>query len=84
MLQRLYHSAFHCRRTPVGELLAFLGVSAVVIVTPGQDTALTIRNTLLGGRVAGVCTAVGVSVGQATWTVATSVGIGVRPSVSRR
>lgn len=61
---------------PVGELLAFLGVSALVIATPGQDTALTIRNTLLGGRVAGVCTAVGVSAGQATWTVATSVGIG--------
>jgi threonine/homoserine/homoserine lactone efflux protein len=60
----------------MGELVAFLGVSALVIVTPGQDTALTIRNTLLGGRVAGVFTAVGVSVGQATWTVATSVGIG--------
>jgi len=58
------------------ELVAFLGVSALVIVTPGQDTALTIRNTLLGGRVAGVFTAVGVSAGQATWTVATSVGIG--------
>jgi len=60
----------------VGELLAFLGVSALVIVTPGQDTALTIRNTLLGGRAAGMCTAVGVSAGQATWTVCTSVGIG--------
>ena len=58
------------------ELVAFLGVSALVIVTPGQDTALTIRNTLLGGRVAGVFTAVGVSAGQATWTVATSAGIG--------
>jgi threonine/homoserine/homoserine lactone efflux protein len=58
------------------ELVAFLGVSALVIVTPGQDTALTIRNTLLGGRIAGVFTAVGVSAGQATWTVATSVGVG--------
>jgi threonine/homoserine/homoserine lactone efflux protein len=58
------------------ELVAFLGVSALVIVTPGQDTALTIRNTLLGGRGAGVCTAVGVSLGQATWTVCTAVGIG--------
>jgi hypothetical protein len=27
-------------------LLAFLGVSALVICTRGQDTALTIRNTL--------------------------------------
>ncbi len=34
----------------VAHALAFLGVSALVIVTPGQDTALTIRNTLLGGR----------------------------------
>jgi threonine/homoserine/homoserine lactone efflux protein len=57
-------------------LAAFLGVSLLVIVTPGQDTALTIRNTLAGGRAAGVFTAVGVSAGQATWTVATSVGIG--------
>jgi threonine/homoserine/homoserine lactone efflux protein len=58
------------------ELVAFLAVSALVIVTPGQDTALTIRNTLLGGRVAGVFTAVGVSAGQATWTVATAAGVG--------
>jgi threonine/homoserine/homoserine lactone efflux protein len=54
---------------------AFLGVSAVVIVTPGQDTALTIRNTLLGGRRSGVLTAFGVSGGQAVWALATSAGI---------
>jgi threonine/homoserine/homoserine lactone efflux protein len=60
----------------VHELVAFFGVSALVIATPGQDTALTIRNTLLGGRAAGMCTAVGVSVGQATWTVCTAIGIG--------
>ena len=59
----------------VTDLAAFLAVSAVVIVTPGQDTALTIRNTLLGGRSGGVFTALGVSAGQATWTVATSAGI---------
>ena len=65
-----------CRPTCVAELLAFLGVSALVIVTPGQDTALTIRNTLVGGRAAGVCTAIGVSAGQATWTVCTAFGVG--------
>ncbi len=37
-------------------LLSFFGVSALVIVTPGQDTALTIRNTLRGGRRGGVYT----------------------------
>jgi threonine/homoserine/homoserine lactone efflux protein len=31
-------------------LLAFLGISALVIVTPGQDTALTIRNSLAALR----------------------------------
>jgi threonine/homoserine/homoserine lactone efflux protein len=58
-----------------GSFAAFLGISAVVIMTPGQDTALTIRNTLLGGRPAGVATAIGVAVGQAGWTLAASFGL---------
>ena len=57
------------------DLAAFVGISVLVIVTPGQDTALTIRNSLLGGRRPGVFTALGVSVGQAVWALATSVGI---------
>jgi threonine/homoserine/homoserine lactone efflux protein len=56
-------------------LLAFLGVAVVVIVTPGQDTALTVRNTLAGGRRAGVRTAIGVATGQAVWALAASVGV---------
>ena len=56
-------------------LLAFLGVSLLVIVTPGQDTALTIRNTLRGGRRGGLFTALGVSAGQAVWAAATSAGL---------
>ena len=61
----------------LGTYLAFLGVSLLVICTPGQDTALTIRNTLAGGRSAGVATGFGVSAGQATWTVATAAGLAV-------
>jgi threonine/homoserine/homoserine lactone efflux protein len=56
-------------------LAAFLAVSAIVIVTPGQDTALTIRNSLLGGRPSGLATALGVSTGQAVWTLAASAGL---------
>ena len=37
----------------VAAIGAFLAVSAIMIVTPGPDTALTIRNTLMGGRRAG-------------------------------
>ncbi|MER8384664.1 LysE family translocator [Mesorhizobium sp. M0166] len=55
--------------------LAFLGVSFVVLATPGPDTAITIRNTLLGGRAGGVFTAIGISSGQTIWALATSAGI---------
>jgi threonine/homoserine/homoserine lactone efflux protein len=58
-----------------GSFAAFVAVAAVVIVTPGQDTALTIRNTLLGGRSAGVATAFGVAAGQAAWTTAAALGL---------
>lgn len=56
-------------------LLSFVAISAVVIMTPGPDTALTIRNVLLGGRSAGVATAFGVVAGQATWALAASAGV---------
>jgi threonine/homoserine/homoserine lactone efflux protein len=59
----------------VGTLIAFVAVSAVVICTPGQDTALTIRNTLGGGRRSGIATAAGVSLGQGVWTLAASAGL---------
>ena len=59
----------------MAQLAAFLGISALVICTPGQDTALTIRNTLVGGRRGGLLTALGVSSGQAVWAVATSAGV---------
>ncbi|TIO07139.1 MAG: LysE family translocator [Mesorhizobium sp.] len=55
--------------------LAFLGVSFIVIATPGPDTAITIRNTLLGGRAGGVSTALGIASGQTIWALATSAGI---------
>src|SRR5207302_10242576 len=54
---------------------AFLGISLLVILSPGQDTALTIRNTLVGGRGGGIATAAGVVSGLATWTVASSAGL---------
>ena len=59
----------------VTETLAFLGVCVLVICTPGPDTALTIRNSIVGGRRGGVLTAAGVAAGQLVWTVAASVGI---------
>ena len=65
-----------------GQFIAFLGVSAVVIVTPGQDTALTIKNALLGARQGGVFTALGVSTGQAVWALAAAAGVAALLSAS--
>src|SRR5258708_11879741 len=56
-------------------LWAFLGISLLVIATPGPDTALTVRNTLLGGRRGGGFTAAGVAAGQTIWALATSAGL---------
>ena len=57
------------------ELFAFVGVSALVICAPGPDTALTIRNSIVGGRRGGMLTAGGIAAGQLVWTIATSLGI---------
>ena len=65
------------------EVFAFLAVAAVVICTPGQDTALTIRSVLSGGRRSGVATALGVAIGQAVWTFAASLGVAAVISASQ-
>jgi threonine/homoserine/homoserine lactone efflux protein len=55
--------------------IAFLGVAVVIVVTPGPDMALVTRNTLLGGRPAGVRTVAGVIAGTGFWTVASAAGV---------
>ena len=59
----------------MSHIAAFAGISAVVICTPGPDTALIVRNTLSGGRRNGVRTAAGIVCGIALWTLAASAGI---------
>ena len=59
----------------MGALWAFVGVAALTITTPGPDTALTVRNALIGGRACGVATALGVTLGLAVWTLTASAGI---------
>jgi threonine/homoserine/homoserine lactone efflux protein len=56
-------------------MLAFLLVAIVLIVVPGQDTALMIRNTVVGGRPTGLSTAGGIATAQIVWTAATAAGL---------
>jgi RhtB (resistance to homoserine/threonine) family protein len=55
--------------------LVFIGVAAVVIIVPGPDTAVILRNILIHGRRAGLGTSFGVAAGLAVWTVAAALGV---------
>jgi threonine/homoserine/homoserine lactone efflux protein len=57
------------------EMIAFLSVCILVICTPGPDTALTVRNSIIGRRRGGLFTAGGIAAGQLVWTVAASIGL---------
>lgn len=58
-----------------GGLLAFAGVAAVIVVVPGPDMALVLRNGLRGGRRAALATALGVNAGLVVWALAAALGI---------
>ena len=57
------------------QLLPFLAVAAVVVVTPGVDMALVTKNALLHGRRPALATAVGINVGILLWTTAAALGL---------
>ncbi|HUY72261.1 MAG TPA: LysE family translocator [Gaiellaceae bacterium] len=57
------------------DVLPFLALSVLLIVTPGPDTAMVTKNAVVGGRRFGVFAAVGVSVGLTIWTAAAALGI---------
>jgi threonine/homoserine/homoserine lactone efflux protein len=64
-------------------MIAFLVVAVVLIVAPGPDFALTVRNTIARGRRAGVLTGAGVVSGQLVWAVATAAGLAALVVASR-
>ena len=56
-------------------LLAFLGIAAILIITPGVDMALVTKNALRHGRNTAVVTALGVNAGLLIWTIAAALGV---------
>jgi len=58
-------------------LIAWVALSALLIATPGPDTALIIRNALAAGPRASTMSALGVAVGTVVWVAAATVGVGV-------
>ena len=54
---------------------AFLGISVLLIVAPGPDTVLVIKNAALHGRRTALGSALGVNTGLVIWTVGAAVGV---------
>ncbi|HYR54204.1 MAG TPA: LysE family translocator [Methylomirabilota bacterium] len=58
-------------------LVAWVALSALLIATPGPDTALIIRNALAAGPRASTMSALGVAAGTLLWVTASAVGVGL-------
>ena len=56
---------------------AWIAVALVLIVTPGPDTALIIRNALRAGARSASLSALGVGAGSSVWAVASVLGLAV-------
>jgi len=59
------------------QLLVIVSVTALVMVTPGPDMVLVLRNTLVGGRGAGLRTSLGVLSGNLVHITYCMLGIGL-------
>jgi threonine/homoserine/homoserine lactone efflux protein len=54
---------------------AYLSFALLFAATPGGTTALVVRNTIAGGRPAGIATAAGAALANASYATATSLGL---------
>src|SRR5712691_12674915 len=61
--------------TAVHGLAVFVGVAALVTLTPGPATAMVIRSALRGGRRSAFLTTLGNSLGVLLWGVASALGV---------
>jgi threonine/homoserine/homoserine lactone efflux protein len=60
-----------------GRFLGWIAVAVVLIVTPGPDTALIIRNAMRAGARAASFSAFGVGFGSSLWAAASVLGVAV-------
>lgn len=63
------------RLTVDSTLLAFVGISLLLAVTPGPDMAVVTKNALAHGRRGVVLTTTGIALALSIWVTATAVGL---------
>jgi threonine/homoserine/homoserine lactone efflux protein len=59
----------------VRDPLLFLGVIALLTVTPGADMAMVSRSVFMGGRRAAFGTTLGIAAGCMAWAIASAAGV---------
>jgi len=64
------------------ELLTVISLTIVVAVVPGSDFAVVLRNALIGGRLAGIMTALGIGLALVVHSAYALAGIGLIVSQS--
>lgn len=63
-------------------LLAFLGATLVIVISPGPDTLLVLRNAVAGGRRGAAWSVLGIMVGCLVWMAAVVGGLAALVSSS--
>ncbi|MFE0644275.1 LysE family translocator [Streptomyces sp. NPDC058877] len=61
----------------MGQLVAVAVITVLAVISPGADFAMTVRNSYLYGRTAGVLAAVGISLGVLVHVTYTMLGVGL-------
>jgi threonine/homoserine/homoserine lactone efflux protein len=64
-------------------LAGFTVIALLTVVTPGLDSLLVVRYSLVGGRRAGLAVVAGINVGLLAWATATLVGLTALLTASR-
>jgi threonine/homoserine/homoserine lactone efflux protein len=64
-------------------VVTFAAAAALLILVPGPDNALVVRNALRGGRRCGQVTAAGVLTGLLLWAIAAALGLSALLKASR-
>ncbi|MFF0277976.1 LysE family translocator [Streptomyces sp. NPDC004330] len=61
----------------MGQLIAVAVITVLAVISPGADFAMTVRNSYLYGRTAGVLAAAGIALGVLVHVTYTMLGVGL-------
>ncbi|UUX50435.1 LysE family translocator [Nisaea acidiphila] len=64
------------------QILVILGITTLIMISPGPDMVIVMRNTIIGGRAAGLKSSLGVLAGNMVHITYCAIGIGILISQS--